>query len=474
MTRLPWQRKRRGYRNSLTSRYLLIVCIAMLFLPIVFPLSGVMYGYVNDLIQNQAVSKDERYTNGVELETLWHAEAEALNTASPTEIEERLIQLKDMYPEASMFWVDGENRTRLTLSNGESVPALWSAVEAVAFMKRAVNGDPFTSVAFIGGEWSSSQGFMVIQLPRKHLYQSANSSGESILYFILLMLIALMFIVISWLFFVRIRKRLLRLRDAMTSSNDHALPQPVVMNRSDEIGQLEAGYNAMVEQLAKSRHREQEEAELRKSLIANLSHDLRTPLTVIRSHIFSMEQEALSINGRKSLHLMESKIQDLGALIDNLLSYSLLTSGKVLLQREPLDLLRLVRECAAAWYPLWEKEGIELDIELQDGAWVWRIDELWFKRLLDNLFQNVVRHAKGGGYIGIHRTVLDNGVQALLISDKGPGMDAKTPGTGSGIGLAIVHFLAKEMEIDCQIQSGTQGTVFTLSQPAGREGGREI
>lgn len=148
------------------------------------------------------------------------------------------------------------------------------------------------------------------------------------------------------------------------------MPDPIAVRKSDEIGQLEAAFNGMVHRLDRSLKREREEEELRKRLIANLSHDLRTPLTVVRSHVYSLQKEQLSERGQELLKLTETKLGDLAGLIDNLLSYNLLTSGKYTLHPERIDVLRIVRESAAAWYPLWEKEGFEADIDLPEVPFI--------------------------------------------------------------------------------------------------------
>lgn len=122
--------------------------------------------------------------------------------------------------------------------------------------------------------------------------------------------------------------------------------------------------------------------------------------------MYSLQKEQLSERGQELLKLTETKLGDLAGLIDNLLSYNLLTSGKYTLHPERIDVLRIVRESAAAWYPLWEKEGFEADIDLPEGPVYWMLDAQWFRRILDNLFQNVVRHARSGQYIGI-RTATD-------------------------------------------------------------------
>ena len=63
----------------------------------------------------------------------------------------------------------------------------------------------------------------------------------------------------------------------------------------------------MVQELETSRKREMEEEELRKELIANLSHDLRTPLTTIRAHAYRLKKEPLSTKGQESLDFIDEK-----------------------------------------------------------------------------------------------------------------------------------------------------------------------
>ncbi|KOP65201.1 histidine kinase [Bacillus sp. FJAT-18019] len=459
---MRWARKQGRFRNSLTNRYLLFISMAMIFMPIMFPLASIFYWFVNDTFSERPPAPPGKYTSGAVLEKMWHEEAAGLSGTSPKAIEQKLNSIRQEYPEISMFWVDDDNTTRLQLPVQPNVPEVWSALYTVQFMKNSLDSDPFTSVAYIGGE-GSGEGFMVMQLPRKYLNVQQPIASEPALYGLFMALMSGLFILVSWLFFVRIRKRLLRLRFAMTSPHKTTgLPQPVTLTKHDEIGQLEEGYNDMVIQLEEGQRRQREEEELRKSLIASLSHDLRTPLTVIRSHIFSMEREPLSAKGKESLSLIESKIEDLGGLIDNLLSYNLLTSGKVQLSMEPTDVLRIVKESAAAWYPVWEKAGIEPDIQVRDEPLRWNVDVLWFRRLLDNLFQNVVRHAQSGQYIGIHTEEREGLEGVLVISDHGPGIASDSGNKGTGIGLAIVDHLTRGMGLGCHVESSDEGTRISI------------
>lgn len=477
------EKRKLRFGRSLMSRYILLILCAVLFVPVVLPITSVIYVVV---VNNVSKSNAAPYGDVTHISNLWSNESKKLGQAAPAKIDDRLKQLHAKYPKSSVYRVDENGKTAFILGgegvevietpvNGSTlttlkwplddqkkvetrIPAVWDASYTLAFMKEAVYRDPLTVVSFIGGgNQDKGKGFMVIEVPRYLLQQSQSNWPMELLYLGLLMtIIFLLFIVMSILFFARIRKRLIRLQTAMVTPGKEGIPLPVDIRRSDEIGQLEDSFNQMVYQLTESRHREREEEQFRKRLIAGLSHDLRTPLTVIRGHMHALHKEALSDKGISSLSRMESKMDDLSGLIDNMLSYNLLASGKYTLKLEEKDVFRIVRETAAAWYPVWEKEQFDIDIDLPDEPLIWRVDEQGMRRILDNLFQNVVRYAGDGKYIGISTERIQDRT-ALVIQDQGPGMQQEVGTKGTGLGLSIVDLLVREMGLRKKVDSSPEG-----------------
>ncbi|WP_059048802.1 HAMP domain-containing sensor histidine kinase [Paenibacillus senegalimassiliensis] len=454
--------KLRKPRKSLVTRYVLLLAVALLFIPVLIPVSFMASWGVNLLLDPKGAGPDIRpYGNGLDIEADWHQASAKLRDATPEVIGDTLRTMKLKYPDATMYWVDSKGNTQLQLPEQSDVPAQWTLEDTIAFMKARVNGDPFTVVAFIGGGEEVRQGFMVFELPRKFMVITDDKRDDGRFYGVFLVILLGSFVLLSALFFGDIRKRLLRLAAAMSQTGASGLPSPIQEGRPDEIGRLEQAFNQMLYKLENSRQREQEEENLRKGLISHLSHDLRTPLTVLGSHLYSLRQEPLTDQGKQSLSLMETKISDLSGLMDHLLSYSLLTSKRYALSMERLDILRLVRESAAAWYPVWEKAGISADIELPEQPLYWSVDAQGFRRVLDNLFQNLVRHAGSGGYVGIS-VKLENGAEALIISDRGPGMEVESTSHGSGLGLQIVDLLLREMNLTRKTQTSPAGTAISI------------
>lgn len=457
-------------KHSLSSQYALLITVAVLFVPIALPVVSLA---LYNISQTTDIAPNP-YQSGTELETMWHKEAGSLVGASAADIDAKLRELKGRYPEADMFWVDDLGQTMLQLPKQDGLPERWSPSYTVAFMKQGYKGNPFTVVAFLGDKQEA--GFMVLRVPREQMEPPFQQLWlhQSSWIIIAMGIILLFFLLLSWLFFYRIRRRLLGLEQAMTIDDDRVIPEPVEVRNLDEIGRLERSFNEMVAQLRESRQRETEEEQLRRQLIANLSHDLRTPLTAIRGHVYSLKEEVSTPAGQSSLTLIDSKVGYLSDLIDNLLSYSLLYAGKYPYRPERTDIVRLVRAQAAQWYPAFEEAHFEIRLELPERRLIWDIDPRWMERVLDNLLQNILRHALSGRYLelrveetgGDPSNLVDVGAapgSRIIIRDRGPGMQEPSEYKGAGLGLSIVSLMLKEMQLKWGIETDIDGTTVTIT-----------
>lgn len=438
------------FRHSLLARYLLLITAALVLWPFVLPLY-----YLPKYTLDKDMQQKVKYIDTKKLEQMWNNEAEKLDGATPGQVEKQIRSLKERYSMATMFWVDAAGKTQLKLPEKKSIPDQWTFQKSTKFMKENVDNGLFTIIAFIGGD--QSQGFMVFQVPLFVTQPPNFSFIDDKFLLVYSVLVFAIFLIASWLFFSKIRRRLVQLQIAMAEVDEDGIPRKILVHKKDEIAQLGSAFNHMINELKSSRKRELEEEALRKQLIANISHDLRTPLTTIRGHAYSLQKETLSPKGKASLHLIEKKVDALSQLLENLLSYTLLSAGKYTLQQKETDIIRLIRTSVAGWFPVFEKEGFEVEVHLAEKAFMWNVDPHWFTRILDNLFQNVVRHAKAGQYVGVSLEELDGRI-VIVIEDKGPGIDSVSNEKGAGIGLSIVSLMLQEMNIEWKITSSTNGT----------------
>jgi two-component system, OmpR family, sensor histidine kinase BaeS len=295
--------------------------------------------------------------------------------------------------------------------------------------------------------------------------EDLNTLNQFYVTLLLFCFIIVAFVVISWLFFLRLRKRLTRLQEVMSlSANNNSFPKPISVqtDRMDEIDQLGSSFNWMIQQLEDSRKREYEEELLRHRLIANLSHDLRTPLTILRGHVTRLNKESMSLEGQNSLTEMNHTITRVGDLMDDLLSYTLLTSGKHPFRPTSTDIGRLVRASVAAWYPVFEEKEIQVDVDLPtEETFYWEADPKWMTRVLDNLFQNILRHAAEGKYANI---VVDVEKELIIVADRGPGMDNSSYERGAEIGLSTSNYMLKKMKLKADFTSNENGTRVAIGR----------
>lgn len=444
----------RRFALPLAVQYLALVVLYIAVLPLAFQGASAAAEW---LAGRQP--RDPRY-EATRLEADWHALAAALTPLADAEKVVHLTAFQAVYPDATLWWVDAAGRTRWH-SPGTSVPASWSAPEVAALMKRSYGGDPFTVVALLGPRQDA--GLLVLQLPRRAIWVAlpAYAAGPFLLGLGAALFLA--FAGLSWLFFWRVSRRLARLQRAM-----HAGPPQVLVPSGpwpDEITRLEQDFNAMVAQLAASRAAEVAAEHASRQLIAGLSHDLRTPLTVVRSQAYTLQAEPLSPAGREALAAIDAKVVLLDRLLDSLLTLTRLTAGALPCTRQPVELTRAVRAQLAGWYPAFEQAGFNVEVDLPATPVWWHIDPLWLQRILDNLLQNVLRHAAGGTFLAVGITVEADEVR-LCVADRGPGLAASSPADGAGLGLTTVALMARELGLRWTITSDAGGTVCRLSGPA--------
>ncbi|MFB7159585.1 histidine kinase dimerization/phospho-acceptor domain-containing protein [Lysinibacillus sp. NPDC056232] len=445
--------------RSLLAKYMLIILLAISIVQIAYLVIPL---FVLGIAQNGQDDLSNRAEIESKVEGKWHAEAKGIKNVTEEEIVQHFESWKKQYPKASMFWVSEDGRLLTTLNVTEQLPSKWTPAFTTKFIKERYGGDPFTVIAFLGED--ESNGFIVFEITKEVFKPPIRNVYEKYGAFVFFGVIAiiLFYIIVSFLFFRGIRKRLLHLQEAMEIRDVDGLPIETKVKKKDEIGQLEQSFNRMVCELRESKNREQKEEQLRRELIANLSHDLRTPLTKIRAQSYSVSKEVLSEDGKQAIKAMETSIDNIDALIENLMSYTLLTASKYKFEAKDINVIRFVREQMTTWYPVFEKEGFEIDIEIHPFEKnEWQIDPIWLGRIFDNLFQNILRHASSGKYVGVETESTEH-YDAFIIKDHGNGMKNESNAKGAGIGLSIVDIMVKGMNLDWDIESSESGTKIKI------------
>jgi two-component system osmolarity sensor histidine kinase EnvZ len=238
---------------------------------------------------------------------------------------------------------------------------------------------------------------------------------------------------IAW----RLNRPLARLARAAEALGQGGDPDPVPETGPSEVRAVAIAFNRMKESLKK------EERE-RTTFLAGISHDLRTPLARLRLDAEMLEGrvDAATQNG------MVADIEDMNAIIDQFIDFARSEATEAF---SPVSLDALARDCAERA----ARAGTQVKCEPGDLPPL-MLRPLAMQRLVDNLLQNAVKH--GGGEV-IVRTERRGGEAVLSVMDRGPGIpaadverlkepftrrdEARSGGSGAGLGLAIVTRIAK-------------------------------
>ena len=218
--------------------------------------------------------------------------------------------------------------------------------------------------------------------------------------------------------------------------------------------------NALLEEKeGESRALRAREGELRRQ-IANVSHDLRTPLTSILGYLQLLERgDQPEEERREALEVIRGRAGALQTLITSFYDLSRLEAGEYPIQREKIQLYPILAQLLAEFYSDFEQAGLEVEVELEEGLpTVWG-DSGAALRLFTNLIQNVLKHASGHLVVTLKR---EEGGQTVSFSNDAPDLteedvkhvfdrfytaDKMRTGRNTGLGLAIVRELARQMEL---------------------------
>jgi signal transduction histidine kinase len=219
--------------------------------------------------------------------------------------------------------------------------------------------------------------------------------------------------------------------------------------------------------------------EQRKRMLADISHELRTPLTVLQGNLEGMLDNVYpSDEEHISLLLEETRI--LARLIEDLRTFSLAETGKLVLQKEPCDPARLVSDLVQAMQSSAAKSGVTLGVRTADGLPPVEVDVARIREVLENLVANAIRHTPEGGTIqvGCRRDPARESRLEFRVEDNGRGIAAEllphvfdryvksVDSGGTGLGLAIAKRLVEAHggEIRAESESG-KGAVIRFWMP---------
>jgi two-component system OmpR family sensor kinase len=254
--------------------------------------------------------------------------------------------------------------------------------------------------------------------------------------------------------FLQITAPLRQLNKAATGIAQGDLSQRVVIHSHDELGELSQTFNQMAESLDRNETQ-------RQHLMADIAHELRTPITVIQANLEAMLDEVLPLDAEQVAALHDETLL-LNRLVDDLRLLSQAEAGVLKLERQETEIGSLIQRVMEKIKVQAQQNGINLEIEIQDNLpRIW-IDADRITQVLNNLIGNALRYTPQDGKIVVSATKSTGSGDAIqiFVTDTGPGIDPKAlpfvfdrfyradqsrarNSGGSGLGLAIVKQLVE-------------------------------
>lgn len=282
--------------------------------------------------------------------------------------------------------------------------------------------------------------------------------------------------------FRRIEEPLDVLTRGVHQLRDGNLDYRISYDRQDEFLPICQDFNEMTGRLKDSVQQLQNQERSRKTLLAGISHDIRSPLTSIQAYVEGLLDGVAQTPQMQQRYLttIKSKAEDIDHLVSQLFLFSKMELGEYPEERREVRLDECIRDAAAACGEECRRGGLDVALELESA--VITADPVQLRRIVGNIIENSVKYKdreNGKLKITLHA---QNGQYVLCFADDGPGVPEEAlphlfeafyrsdparqdPHKGSGLGLAIVAGAVQQLGGTAAAENGCPGLKITILLP---------
>jgi signal transduction histidine kinase len=299
-----------------------------------------------------------------------------------------------------------------------------------------------------------------------------------------LMAVGLVALAVALLIAVMLSGSITRPIAAMTQASEAMArgdyDQTIQVESDDEIGRLGRAFNTMAREVKRA-HR------MQRDFVANVSHDLKTPLTSIQGFAQALIDGTIKDEeGRRhAAQVIYEETERMGRLVRGLLDLARLESGQVTMAREQVDLRGLLRDCADAFTLRADQAGIRFTARIPDDLPTVVGDAARLDQAFTNLLDNAFKYTPAGGSVELNALPTAEGTIEVSITDTGKGIPpedlprvferfyradkARSADGSTGLGLAIAHEIIQAhggtIRVASQVGHGTRFTVTLPQSP---------
>jgi signal transduction histidine kinase len=352
---------------------------------------------------------------------------------------------------------------------------------------------PFSAAPLRMGE---EQGYVYVILRGQSYDRSLQALRDSyylragLMTFLLALLATLL---LGFVLFFLLTRRLRTLSQAVKAFQRGELDSRVRIPGNDELGALGRSFNDMAADIEAGVARLRLAERQRRDLVANISHDLRSPLTSIRGYLETILLKDGQLEPERRQEFLQTVLKSVSGfqnLVEELFELAKLETGQVLPKREPFQIAELVQDVVLKLKPQADANSVSLAADLPEELPPVLADIGMIERVLTNLIDNALRFTPSGRSVRVSVSRRDSGI-GITVADKGLGIapedlphiferffragtSSDRPGEGAGLGLAIARQIVQlhggHLEVESRLNEGTRFQ-FVLSCAPGADSG---
>ncbi len=258
----------------------------------------------------------------------------------------------------------------------------------------------------------------------------------------------------------------------------------IVFHDVSERRQAEREREALLASEQAARREAEIAGRLKDEFLATVSHELRTPLSAILGWATMLKNKQLkNVDAPKAFEVIERNAKAQGEIINDLLDVSQITTGKLSLNRQLVEIGAIIETTAESLRPTAEAKSVGLTVSVKKDEFFINGDATRLRQIIWNLVSNAVKFTPDGGSVEVRAAREEENLE-ITVSDSGIGIDEKflpyifdkfrqgdgsptRPHGGLGLGLSIVRYLVRlhDGEISAESEGSGKGAVFTVRLP---------
>jgi len=219
---------------------------------------------------------------------------------------------------------------------------------------------------------------------------------------------------------------------------------------------------------------------LKNDFVANVSHEIKTPLAVIENYALWLNKDNICANERKEyIAIIVQATKKLSALVSNILKLNKLDNQEIDISTQKYNLCTQLCDCALTFEPLLEQKNILFKVDIEEKTII-QADSDMLEIVWNNLLSNALKFTQAGGEVSLFQTSSKNRV-TVYVSDTGCGMNEESirhafdkfyqgetshSGEGNGLGLALAYRVVEKLGGTLTVSSEeNKGSTFTVILP---------